>query len=325
MTLPSIMQAAIVTRYGGPENVVLAERPVPVPGPADVLIEVRATTVNSGDMRIRSFNFPKGFGPIAPLIFGFGKPRQPVLGTDLSGVIVAVGRDVTGFAVGDAVIAQPGMGTHQRYVVASTKKPLVRKPENLSFEDAAALCFGGTAALEFLRKADLKAGETILVIGAVGSVGAAMVQLARHKGAIVTAATSAGNRALAAELGAHETLDYRETDYTRQVGTYDVIADTVGATDFDACFNALKPGGRFLAVAGGLAEMFRSGRGGKRQIAGAASERVEDVRLLVQLAETGAFRPVIDSVLPFSEIAQAHARVESGRKRGSVVVRFEEG
>lgn len=324
MTLPATMRAAIVTRYGGPETVILAERPVPVPGPRDVLVEVKATTVNSGDMRIRSMKLPKGFGVLGPLVFGFGRPRQPVLGTELSGIVVGMGREVTRFALGDAVIAQPGLGTHQHYVCVADKKPIVRKPDALSFEEAAALCFGGTAALDYLRRSDLKSGETILVIGAVGTVGAAMVQLARHRGARVVAATSQGNRALASELGADETLDYRVTDYTRHVGRYDVIADTVGATDFDACFNAMRPGGRFLSLAGGLGELFRRGRGGKRQVSGPAGERIEDVELLVQLAEQGAYRALVDSVFPFDAIAQAHARAETGRKRGSVVVRLGE-
>jgi NADPH:quinone reductase-like Zn-dependent oxidoreductase len=321
MTIPQTMLAAVCTGYGGPEKVVLAERPVPVPRDNEVLVKIVATTVNSGDARIRGFNVPRGFGLIMRLVFGILRPRKPVFGTEFAGTVVAIGKSVTRFAVGDDIVAFAGLGAaHQQYRAVAATKPIVKKPKNLSFEQAASLSFGGTTALHFLRKAGLQSGENLLVIGASGTVGSAIVQLARHMGANVTAATSAGNAELAVSLGAHEVIDYRTTDYSGQTAAFDIIADTVDASSFDACFDALKPGGRYLAIAAGLAEQFRSGRGGKRQITGVALERLEDVEMLAGLAEKGIFTPLIDSTYPLSGIAAAHARVDTGRKKGSVVV-----
>lgn len=321
--MTATMRAAICTGYGGPDVVRIEERPVPSPKEGEILVRLAATTVSSADMRIRSLDLPRGFGAIGRLMFGFAKPRRPVLGTELSGTVVAAGRSVTRFREGDAVLAFPGLGAHQQYRAIAETKPVVAKPGNLSFEAAAALCFGGTTALDFLRKAALRPGEEVLVIGACGAVGSAMVQLARHMGARVTAAVSAANRALALQLGAHAVIDYRETDFTRQTAAYDVIADTVGASSFRASFDALKPGGRYLGIAAGLAEMFVRGRGGKRQITGMAPERTEDVAHLAGLAARGVFTPLIDRTYPLSEIAAAHAYVETGRKRGSVVILME--
>lgn len=326
MSIPGEMKAAIVTGYGGPERIRIETRPVPQIKPDEVLVRVVATTVNSGDARMRSLDAPRGMKTIMRLAVGLSRPRQPVFGTEAAGTVVAVSSDVSRFKVGDNVIVFPGTGLkcHAEYVAVSTRRPMTAKPENLSFEEAAGLCFGGTAALHFLRKAELKPGEHVLVIGASGAVGVAMVQLARHFGARVTAATSAGNAELVRGLGADAVIDYRATDYTKAVAEYDVIADCVAASNFDACLDALRPGGRYLAIAGGVGDMLARPRSGKRPIAGMAAEREEDVALLARLAGEGAYRAVIDQVFAFEDIAEAHARVEGGHKRGSVVVRVAE-
>ncbi len=326
MSVPARMKAAMVTGYGGPDCVAIQTCQVPAIGPAMVLIKVVAASVSSGDARIRGLNAPKGMKTLMRAMMGWTKPRQPVLGTEVSGYVVQTGADVSEFAVGDAILAFPGtaMGGHAEYVAVSTKRPIVKKPDVLSLEEAAGLCFGGTTALHFLRRAKLKPGETVLIIGASGSVGTALVQLAKAKGAHVTTATSSANTGLMQDLGADETIDYSATDYTRASARYDVIADCVDASSFSDCFDALKPGGRYLAIAGDLGALFARGRDGKSIIAGMASERSEDVAELARMAAEGRYRVVIDTEFALDDIAAAHARVDGRHKRGNVIVRMDE-
>ncbi|NCO86136.1 MAG: NAD(P)-dependent alcohol dehydrogenase [Rhodobacterales bacterium] len=320
------MKAAVVTRYGPPEVVRIADLPMPQPGPGEVLIRIHASTVASGDWRLRSGTAPRGFGLIIRLAFGLRGPRQPVLGTELSGIVEATGPGVTRFAPGDAVLAFCGvtMRCHAEYRVVKADAAIVAKPATLSHAQAAALSFGGTTALHYLRdKARLQAGERLLVIGASGAVGSAAVQLGRYLGAEVSTLTSAANTALMRQIGADRTLDYTSDDYTAEAARYDVIMDCVGATRFRRALPALAPAGRFLMVAGDLPQMLgalRPGPQGKRCLGGPAPERAADVALLADLAAQGACVPLIDSSYPFDQIAQAHARVETGRKRGNVVV-----
>ena len=323
MTLPSTMRAAVVSGYGGPERVHVKSVPVPRLKRDEVLIRTRTTTVNSGDARMRGLTVPFAMGLIMRLVIGITAPRQPIFGTELCGTIVALGPDVKGWEIGQEVVAFPGTAfkAHAEYVAVSTRRPIVEKPPTLSDAEAAGLCFGGTTALHFLGKAKLAPGQKILVIGASGSVGSAMVQLAAHHfGADVTAVTSTANCALGSELGAARVIDYTTTDYLAAPERYDVIADCVGVTTFDACFVRLAPGGRYCAVSGGLGEMMSRGRDGRTVIAGMAAERRQDVALLAQLAQEGRYRVLVDRVFPLDEIASAHARVDTGHKRGSVVV-----
>ncbi|WP_111429568.1 NAD(P)-dependent alcohol dehydrogenase [Rhodobacteraceae bacterium DSL-40] len=320
--VPETMKAAVVTAWGAPDLVRIEERPVPRPTKDEVLIRVVATTVSAADVRMRGLDVPRGMKLPMRLALGFSRPRQPVFGTEAAGIVAACGPQATRFAPGDAVIAFPGarLGAHAEYLAISERRPLTAKPARLSFEEAAGLCFGGTTALHFLRKAELAAGERVLVIGASGAVGAALVQLAKHAGAEVTAVSSARNLALTRDLGADHALDYAETDPLAAAAAYDVIADAAGATSFAACLDTLRPGGRYLAIAGGLGEMLTRPRGGKRIIAGMAAERPEDVATLARIAEEGAFRVVIDRVLPLEQIAEAHRIAGSHRKRGNLVL-----
>lgn len=316
------MQAWACRNYGGPEMLALHAFARPTPGPRELLVRVRAASVSSADVRIRTQNLPRGFGLMGRVAFGLARPRQPVLGTDMAGVVVAVGRDVQGFQPGDAVIGVAGtrMGCHAEYCVLSTGKPLVHKPAQLSFAEAASLPFGGLAALHFLRKAQLQPGETVLVVGASGAVGSAMVQLARHMGAQVTGVCSAGNAALVRSLGAQAVIDYTQQDFTQAALRWDVIADTVGTSSFAACLPRLNEHGRYLSVAGGLMDVLARPRGTRRSIGGPAPERTDDLATLVELATTGVLQPVIDRIYPFAELPAAHAYVETGRKRGAVVL-----
>ncbi len=318
------MKAWFVRRYGGPEVLRFEEVQKPAPGPGEVLIRVHATTVSSADIRIRGCNLPAGMGFLGRLALGWSRPRQPIMGTELSGVVEAVGQGVTGFAQGDRVYAFPGgrQGAHAEYVVLSATGPIAHMPDGMDFHEAAALCFGGTTALHFLRKAGLQRGQSVLVLGGSGAVGMAMVQLAVHQGAKVTAMTSAANLSLVEAMGA-TALDYRAADMQALPQRFDIVADTVGAMDFPTAQRLLEPGGRYLAIAGGMREMLgslRRGPEGKRMIVGPAAERPEDIVELGRLAAQGHCRPHIDRVFGFSDLPAAHAYVDTGRKRGSVVI-----
>lgn len=316
------MKVWVCKGYGGPDVLALEERPRPVPRDSEILVRIHASTISSGDARVRGLNMPRGFGTIARLFVGFARPRQSILGTEFSGTVEQAGRRVTTYRPGDAVVGFPGgaMGCHAQYRVMAVSKAVAPKPARLSFPEAAGLCFGGTTALHFLRKASLKAGESVLVIGASGAVGAAMTQLAVHQGARVTAVTSAGNAELVRSLGASAVIDYSRQDFTAMGETFDIIADTVGGSSFAKCLSVLNEHGRYLGVAADLPGMLARPSGTKRSIAGPAAERPEDVRELCRLAEAGVFKPVIDAVYDFSQMREAHARVDSNRKRGSVVV-----
>lgn len=318
-----MMRQWVCRRYGGPETLTLEQAPKPTPAAGEVLIRIVATTVSSGDVRVRALRMPRGMRLIGRLVLGFLGPRRAVLGTELSGIVEAVGEGVTAFAPGAAVIAFSGarLGCHAAYRTVRADGPIAPKPDGLDFETAAALCFGGSTALHFLRKAALQPNETILVIGASGAVGCAMVQLAKAKGAIVTAVTSTANVELVRGLGADAVIDYTAVRDFLDGATYDVIADTVGARRFAGSVHALNENGRFLAIDGEIGDMLAGRRDSKRCIAGPAEERPSDVADLAVMAATGAFRPVIDSTYAFEDMIAAHRRADSGRKRGSVVVR----
>ncbi len=302
--------------------------PRPAPGPNEVLIRVRASTVSSADWRMRSLSMPYGFGLAGRLALGVTAPRHVVLGSELSGDVAAVGASVRNFAVGDAVVAFPGvtLGAHAEYCCMNANAAMVRKPDALSYTSAAALAFGGTTALDFFRRGALQAGESVLINGASGTVGSAMVQLAVAAGARVTAVCSSANVELMQQLGATRVIDYTQADFASEGIRYDAIADTVGNAPYSRVHNALTPRGRLMLVLATLPEMLRAPwvnrTSPRRVVAGPAAERVEDLRTLVAMAVNGRFTPLIDSSFSLDEIATAHARVETNRKCGSVLVLF---
>jgi NADPH:quinone reductase-like Zn-dependent oxidoreductase len=320
------MQAIVYDRFGPPDVLELREVPKPVPKDNEVLIKIHVTTVTSGDWRVRSLNVPAGFTLPARLMFGPTKPRQPILGTELAGEVESAGKDVTRFKVGDRVFAFSGarMGCYAQYKCMPEDGAVARKPPNLSYEEAAALSFGGTTALDFFRRGNLQRGEQVLVNGASGGVGTAAVQLARHFGAEVTAVCSGANAELVRSLGAEHVIDYTREDFTKSGAAYDVIVDTAGTAPFPRSKGSLKEGGRLLQILGGLPDMLQipwaALTSSKGIIAGPAGERAEDVRLLAQLAEAGAFKAVIDRRYPWEQIVEAHRYVDTGHKKGNVVV-----
>lgn len=320
------MKAMIYTRYGGPDVVHAAELAKPVVHEHDVLIEVHATTVTSADARIRALNMPLGFGLLSRLIFGVRAPRQQVLGVELAGVVVEVGRRVTRFRVGEAVFGICGMnmGCHAEYRALRDNAALTTIPEGLSFEQAAALCFGGTTALDFFRRAKLQSGERVLVNGAAGAVGTAAVQIAKHRGAHVTAVCGPANVEFLRALGADAVIDYTQEDFTRGAQRYDVIMDAVGTAPYSGAKTSLEPRGRLLLVLAGLPQLLSAPwynvTTSHTVIAGPVLERVEDVKELAALAAQGHYLPVIGRVFPLAQAATAHALVDTGHKRGNVVL-----
>ncbi len=321
------MYAYTYTQYGSPDVLNHVELPTPSPKANEVLIRICATTISSGDWRARSLTMPTGLGFIGRLVFGITRPRKPVLGTEFSGVIDAVGADVTMYHQGDAVIGFPGagFGAHAQYIVMPEKGKIVRKPDALSFEEAAAIPFGATTAYDFLNnKGKLRAGERVLINGASGSVGSACVQMAKQMGAEVTGVCSTANIELVRTLGADHVIDYTTTDFTTQGPQYDMVIDTVGSAPWARSQHALVPRGRMLMIAGSTSDMFlgalKARLKGKRLIGGVASESVEVLRKVVQMAADGHFRPVIDRCFDFSQMIAAHAHVDTGHKKGNVVV-----
>jgi|SRR5688572_2847284 len=320
------MRAAVYDRYGPPEVVQLREIPKPTPQANEVLIEVRATTVGAGDWRGRTLDMPAGFGLMGRLFFGISRPRQPILGSELAGRVESVGKEVTRFKAGDEVFAFTGgrLGCHAEYKCFPQDEGVAQKPANLTWDEAAAMSSGGTTALHFLKKGNLRKGEKVLVNGASGGVGTAAVQLARHFGADVTGVCSAGNAELARSLGARRVIDYTQEDFTTNGETYDVIVDTAGTAPFSRSKDSLKEGGRLLLVLSGLADLLLvpwvSMTSSRKVIAGPATWCTEDLEFLAGLARAGEFRPVIDRRYPFGKIADAHRYVETGRKKGNVII-----
>jgi NADPH:quinone reductase-like Zn-dependent oxidoreductase len=321
------MKAVVCTRYGPPDVLELKEIAKPAPKSNELLIRIHATTVTSGDCRIRSLNTPRGFGLISRFVLGLSKPKRPILGTELAGEVTQVGDKVTRFKVGDEVFALCGsaMGCYAEYVCLREESPVVQKPANLTYDEAAALPFGGTTALHFLSRGKLREGERVLINGASGGVGTAAVQIAKFFGAEVTAVCSAANADMVRTLGAARVVDYTKEDFTKHGETYDVIVDTVGTAPFSRCKGSLREGGRLLLVLATLPQMLQipwvSMIDSKQIIAGPAPERAADLLFLADLAEAGAFTPVIDRCYPLEEIVEAHRYVDVGHKRGNVVIR----
>jgi NADPH:quinone reductase-like Zn-dependent oxidoreductase len=321
------MKAAVCTAYGGPDVVRVIETASPGVEPNEVLIRVLATTVASGDARIRGARFPAGFWLPARLFLGLTKPRTPILGMELAGVVEAVGSRVTRYRPGDRVFAFSGvsMGCHAEFKAMPEDGAMTAIPAGFSFDQAAAISFGGTTALYFLRDvAKVQRGERVLINGASGAVGSAAVQLARHFGAHVTGVCSAANTGLVRSLGADEVIDYAVADFATSGARWDIILDTVGNASFARCRNALAKKGRLLLLVAGLGDLLKapiqSMMSGLKVSGGAAPERAEDIAELGRLCEEGAYRPVVDNRYPLNRIAEAHAHADSGRKLGSVVV-----
>ncbi|MGR3500503.1 MAG: NAD(P)-dependent alcohol dehydrogenase [Limimaricola soesokkakensis] len=326
------MRAVICRAYGGTEHLEIVERALPEPGPGEIRVRLCAGSVSAGDWRIRSLSVPTGYGLMVRLAFGWSGPRQPVLGTAFSGIVEAVGEGVTRFAPHDEVFGSTGMkmGAHAEAVVLPETGAVVHKPHVLSHAQAAALPFGASTALQFLRdKGRLRSGERLCVVGAAGAVGTAAVQIGRAMGAHVTAVCSAANADLVRDLGAREVIAHDEDEEPFAVpDRFDVILDTIGRAPMRDRIRALAPKGRLLVVSGGMSDALRAPlprAGGRRVKGGVAQESRADMEEIARLVEAGDLRAVIDSRYALSDIARAYDRVATGRKRGAVVLDPDEG
>jgi NADPH:quinone reductase-like Zn-dependent oxidoreductase len=322
----TLMKAAVYDRYGPPEVIQIRDVPAPRPRANEVLVQIHATTVSSGDWRARSLEMPGGFGSLGRLVFGVRKPRQPILGTEFSGRIAAVGEKVTRFKVGDEVFGFTGaaMGCHAQYRCVAENAFVETKPPNLTHEEATALSFGGMTVLRYLRHAKLAPGKRIAINGASGNVGVAAIQLAKHFGAHVTTVASGGSAALVNSLGADVVVDYTKQDFTTNGERYDVILDAAGTASFSRIKNSLTERGRFIPVLGSLTDLVKApvvnATGQQRIVSGIVRSDARDLLTLRDLATRGAYRSVIDRVYEFEQIVEAHRYVDTGRKKGSVVV-----
>ncbi len=314
------MRAAVYERYGPPEVVSVQTVDDPTPGKGEVLVRVHSAAVTAADGRMRAARFPRGFAPFARMAFGVFRPRRPILGSPVSGVVEAIGPGVSTLAVGDAVCGMNGAGGGgHAELVALKASHLVPKPDTVSHDDAAGVLFGGTTAWSFLHeKADVKRGDRVLVIGGSGAVGSNAVQLAVLAGATVTAVTSARNAGLMRELGAESVVDYATRDMLKLGPQFDLVVDTVGVLTGRSGHELLAPGGQVLLIAADLFETVRA-RGPVK--AGVAAERPADMTALLGLVGDGSLKVVIDEIFPLEQIVEAHRRVDSGRKVGNILVR----
>lgn len=313
------MKAVTYQKYGAPEVLQLHEVKMPTPKDNEILIKVYATTVTSGDLKLR-----KADPFIVRFFNGMNKPKNPILGAALAGVVEAAGSQVKGFKKGDRVFGFSAFGAYAEYVTMPEEGAVAKMPANMSFEEAAAVPFGAISALYFLKKGNIQQGQKVLINGASGSVGSFAVQLAKQMGAEVTGVSSTANLDLVRSLGADRVIDYKKEDFSKNSQTYDLIFDAAGKASYPDSKNALAPNGYFVSTGFGLSLLLQmlqtSMTGGRKVIMGMASETPEDLDYLRELMENGKIRPVIDKRFSLEEIPDAHRYAESGAKKGNVVI-----
>ena len=315
------MRAVVHDRYGPPDVLRLEEVEPPVPRADEVLIRIRATTVNRTDCHRRAAD------PVLwRLLAGVGRPRQRILGSELAGEVAAAGQAVTEFAPGDQVFGlnPRRLGAHAEFVCMPASGLLARKPDGVSFEQAAAVCDGGLNALASLKRADLGEGKRILVYGASGSIGTAAVQLARYFGADITAVCDTKNVETVRSLGAGQIIDYTREDFTANGQVYDVVYDAAGKHSFRHSAGSLKRDGKYLATDGlqNVALAVWTARLAAKKVVFPVPPRYarEDVDFLRGLIEAGEYRPVIDRCYPLEQVVEATRYVETQQKTGNVVL-----
>ncbi|HSJ37496.1 MAG TPA: NAD(P)-dependent alcohol dehydrogenase [Planococcus sp. (in: firmicutes)] len=320
------MKAMVCTRYGPPGVLELQELDKPVPKADEILVKVRASTVTAGDCEMRSFSFPLFLWIPLRLFFGVRKPRLNVLGQEFAGEIESVGSEQTRFQKGDRVFGSTELklGANADFLCLPSSYAIVRMPEGVRFEEAATIPTGGMNALFFLRKARIQAGQKVLIIGAGGSIGTMAIQLAKDSGAEVTAIDRGEKLDMLLSIGADHVIDYQQEDFTANGEIYDVIFDVVGKNSFSKTIQSLKPKGVCLIAnpsLGNILRRFLPGmKSGRKIVVAAAGYQAEDLQYLSELLANGRIKPVIDRTFPLEGLREAHHYVESGAKKGNVVI-----
>ena len=315
------MKAVVCMKYGPPEVLQLRDVEKPTPKKNEICIKIHATSVTSSDCIIRGFNLPKWhpLGLMMGLVLGFGKPRNPILGMVAAGEIDSMGQDAKRFNISDQVFAytvksstKMRFGTYAQYICIPEDWLVLPIPSEVTYEEAAAIPYGGELALHFLKKGDVQSRKKVLIIGASGAIGTAAVQLASYYGAKVTGVCSTPNLELVRSLGAEAAIDYTKEDYSKRSERYDLILDAVPLLVADSkrfkkqARSALAPKGKFISINNG-----------------SPTPNINDLVLLKNLVESGKYKPVIDKSFPLEQIVEAHRYVETGHKKGNVVITIE--
>ncbi|MFZ5552191.1 MAG: NAD(P)-dependent alcohol dehydrogenase [Bacteroidota bacterium] len=307
-----MMKAVICTKYGLPEVLKIQEVAKPIPKDNEILVKIIATAVNSGDVRVRGLAVEGFLKIIMRLVLGFSKPRKPVLGTVYAGSIESTGSKVSRFKTGDNVFGMTGFnfGTYAEYISVKENSNVLFMPENATFEEAVSLIFGGQTAICFLEKVKISGREKpkVLIIGATGAVGSAAIQIAQYYGADVTVVCSSEGKSLVESLGISKIILYDKEDFMKQTNKFDIIFDAVGKTTKKQCKQLLEKGGIYKTV-GGMEY---------------ASESQKQLELIKELYEKGKLKAVIDKTFPLDKVVDAHKYVDTGRKKGNVILKINE-
>ena len=333
------MKAIINTEYGPPEVLQFKEVEKPTPKNNEVLIKIYATSINYGDLIARDFrnitprkfNMPLLFWFFAKVFFGFRKPKIKILGSEFAGEIESVGKNVKRFRKGVQVFGYPGqsMGAYAEYKCMPEDGVLAIKPDNMTYAEAAVVPMGAIMALNLLRKVNVQTGQKILINGASGSIGSAAVQIAKHFGANVTGVCGTPRLEFVKSLGADKVIDYSKENFTNSGETYDLIFDILGKSSFSRCKNSLSQNGRYLLASFKMKQLFQmlwtSMAGKKKVICAIAPGSTKDLISVKELIEAGKIKAVIDRRFPFEQTSDAHRYVESGNKKGHVVITLEHG
>jgi 2-desacetyl-2-hydroxyethyl bacteriochlorophyllide A dehydrogenase len=327
------MQAIVWTRYGPPEGLQLKEVEKPVPKDNEVLVRIHATTVTAGDCEMRRLELPLMLSFPVRLYAGFLRPKRiPILGQELAGEVEGVGQHVNSFKKGDQVFGTTGFGfgAYAEYICLpgepnDTQGVLATKPTNLTYEEAAAIPTAGLEALHYLRKANIQHGKKVLIIGAGGSIGTFSIQLARHLGSEVTGVDSTEKLDMMRSLGANHVIDYTKENYTYNGESFDLIIDVVGKSSVSRRLTLLKPNGYYILAYADLSHlvlgMWVSMTSSKKLIIGSSGQKKEDLVFLKELIEAGKVKPAIDRCYTLEQAADAHRYVETGHKKGNVVIK----